>query len=289
MLPSRATISAVLIAASQTPLQPDERYAIHWSGGVVSGRISCISQRLHSPLVTTCPGALLGPQELASVEIEVASPHLSPTLDRVHQMALLDPITGHTLANGLLIPNPRRDGSHSRPLVRDHGITVWLTGLSGSGKTTIAREVQQRMSWCTVELFDADIVRTYLCKDLGYSREDRDENVRRLTFVADLLTHRGRVVLITAIAPYRAARDEARKIIGRFVEVYVNAPVEICEQRDVKGLYKKARAGEIRFFTGIDDPYEPPLTPEVECRTDRESIEVSVSKVVEAIEQRLFK
>ena len=96
-------------------------------------------------------------------------------------------------------------------------------------------------------------------------------------------------MLITAIAPYRAGRDQVRKIIGRFVEVYVNAPIEVCEQRDVKGLYRKARAGEIPFFTGIDDPYEPPLTPEVECRTDRESIEVSVSKVVAAIEQRLFK
>jgi len=124
---------------------------------------------------------------------------------------------------------------------------------------------------------------------LGYSREDRSENVRRLGFVADLLTRRGVVVLITAIAPYRAGRDQVRKIIGRFVEVYVNAPIEVCEQRDVKGLYRKARAGEIPFFTGIDDPYEPPLTPEVECRTDRESIEVSVSKVVATIEQRLFK
>src|SRR5437763_1484841 len=173
MLPLPPTVSAVLIAGSQTPLEPDECYAIHWSGGTAPGRIRCITHRLNSPFVTPSPDSVLRPRELASVEIEMASPVLPATLDGVQQMAILDPITGHAMATGLLIPDLIRDGSHSGPLVPDPGITVWFTGLSGAGKTTIGREVQQRLSGCAVQLFDADIIRTYLCKDLGYSREDR--------------------------------------------------------------------------------------------------------------------
>jgi adenylylsulfate kinase len=115
---------------------------------------------------------------------------------------------------------------------------------------------------------------------LGFSKEDRDENVRRVGFVASLLTRNQVIVLVSAISPYREIREEVRQRIGNFIEVYVNAPLEVCEQRDVKGLYKKARSGEIKNFTGIDDPYEPPLNPEVECRTDLESLEESVAKVL---------
>jgi adenylylsulfate kinase len=162
------------------------------------------------------------------------------------------------------------------------GVTVWFTGLSGAGKTTISRAVEKELKsyGYRVEILDGDIVRQNLTKGLGFSKEDRDENIRRVGFVAELLTRNQVSVLVSAISPYRDIRQELRQKIGNFVEVYVNAPLEVCEQRDVKGLYKKARAGEIKNFTGIDDPYESPLNPEVECRTDLETLEESVSKVL---------
>ena len=167
--------------------------------------------------------------------------------------------------------------AHQQP-----GVTVWFTGLSGAGKTTISRAVEKELQTYgyKVEILDGDVVRKNLTKDLGFSKEDRDENIRRVGFVAEVLTRNQVIVLVSVISPYREIREEVRQRIGNFVEVYVNAPLEVCEQRDVKGLYKKARAGEIRNFTGIDDPYEPPLNPEVECRTDLVSLEESVSKVL---------
>ncbi len=164
----------------------------------------------------------------------------------------------------------------------ERGVTIWLTGLSGAGKSTIARilEKELRERGEKVEVLDGDIIRTNLSKGLGFSKEDRDENIRRIGFVAHLLTRNGVKVIVAAISPYRAVRQEVRERIGDFVEVYVNAPLEVCEARDVKGLYRRARAGEIKNFTGIDDPYEPPENPEVECRTDQESPEESAQKIL---------
>jgi adenylylsulfate kinase len=162
---------------------------------------------------------------------------------------------------------------------------IWLTGLSSAGKTTLGKDLLERMraQGKNVEMLDGDVIRQQICKDLGFSRADRDENVRRIAFVADLLARNGIVVIVSAISPYRAARDEVRRRMPNFIEVYVNAPLEVCELRDVKGLYKKARAGEIREFSGIDDVYEPPLQPEVECRTDLESVEESIQKILNCI------
>lgn len=166
--------------------------------------------------------------------------------------------------------------------MKQRGVTIWFTGLSGSGKSTIARalEAELRQQGYGLEVLDGDIVRTNLTKGLGFSREDRDENIRRIGFVAHLLTRNGVIVLVSAISPYRAIRDEVRERIDDFVEVYVDAPLAVCEDRDVKGLYKRARAGEIKQFTGIDDPYEAPLTPEVHCHTDAETVEESVAQVI---------
>ncbi|MBV5260786.1 adenylyl-sulfate kinase [Synechococcus moorigangaii CMS01] len=162
------------------------------------------------------------------------------------------------------------------------GVTVWFTGLSGAGKTTISHALAERLkeAGCKLEILDGDIVRTNLTKGLGFSKEDRDENIRRIGFVSHLLTRNGVIVFVSAISPYRTIREEVRQRIGDFVEVFVNAPLEECERRDVKGLYQRARAGEIKGFTGIDDPYEAPLNPEVECRTDLEELEESIEKVV---------
>lgn len=162
------------------------------------------------------------------------------------------------------------------------GVTVWFTGLSGAGKTTIRMAVEEKLRAqnYALEVLDGDIVRENLTKGLGFSKEDRDENIRRIGFVSHLLTRNGVIVLVSAISPYRDIRDEVRQKIGDFVEIFVNAPLAVCEDRDVKGLYKRARAGEIKQFTGIDDPYEAPLNPDIECRTDLETLEESTEKVL---------
>lgn len=171
--------------------------------------------------------------------------------------------------------------------MQQRGVTIWFTGLSGSGKSTITNALAEKLRArnAKFEVLDGDIVRTNLTKGLGFSKEDRDENIRRIGFVSHLLTRNGVIVLVSAISPYRAVRDEVRDRIGDFIEVYVSAPLEICEDRDVKGLYKRARAGEIKQFTGIDDPYEAPLNPEVNCETHKESLEESVNKVIAKLEE----
>ena len=167
------------------------------------------------------------------------------------------------------------------------GVTIWFTGLSGAGKTTISQQVEAKLreQGYKIEVLDGDIVRTNLTKGLGFSKEDRDENIRRIGFVSHLLTRNGVIVIVSAISPYRDIRDEVRAKIGNFVEVFVNAPLAVCEGRDVKGLYQKARAGEIKMFTGISDPYEPPTNPEIECRTDLEELDESVNKVLQGLEK----
>jgi adenylylsulfate kinase len=173
---------------------------------------------------------------------------------------------------------------------RDRGAVIWFTGLSGSGKTTIAHQVEETLleSGVPVEILDGDVVRENLSKGLGFSKEDRDINIRRIAFVAHLLQRNGVFVLTAAISPYRAIREEARAMIKDFVEVYAEAPLEVCEERDVKGLYAKARAGEIKGFTGVDDPYEPPPRPEVTCHTDQETVEESAQKVIDKLIQLKF-
>jgi len=169
----------------------------------------------------------------------------------------------------------------------DKGFILWFTGLSGSGKTTISKALESELKrrGCKVEILDGDVIRTNLSKGLGFSKEDRDTNIRRIGFVANLLSRNGVVAITAAISPYRAVRDEIRALEPNFVEVYVKAPLEVCEARDVKGLYAKARAGEIKGFTGIDDAYEEPLNPEIICYTERESVEDSVKTVLSKLEE----
>lgn len=167
------------------------------------------------------------------------------------------------------------------------GVTIWFTGLPSSGKSTIARILERRFrqEGLKCELLDGDVVRTNLSKGLGFSREDRDANIKRIGFVAHLLTRNNVIAIGAAISPFREARDYNRKLIGNFVEVYVKCPVDECEKRDVKGLFKKARAGEIKGFTGVDDPYEEPLHPEVICETEKQTAEESADKVIRKLEE----
>lgn len=171
------------------------------------------------------------------------------------------------------------------------GGIVWLTGLSGAGKSTLATAVSSRLATRrSVELLDGDEIRLYLSQGLGYSRADRDTNVHRIAYVARLLAKHGVLVFVAAISPYRDTRAALAKLSANagheFVEVFVNAPLTTVESRDVKGLYAKARAGEIASFTGVSDPYEPPETPAIEVRTDRESRDESAQKIIEALAAR---
>ena len=162
------------------------------------------------------------------------------------------------------------------------GCTLWFTGLSGSGKSTLSQLVASRLRavGARVEVLDGDITRTLLCQGLGFSREDREENIRRIGFVCELLSRNGIIAIAAAISPYRASRDELRKRIPNFIEIHMNCPVEVLIERDVKGLYKKALAGEIKQFTGISDPYESPVAPELTIDSSSESIESSVARIL---------
>jgi adenylyl-sulfate kinase len=167
------------------------------------------------------------------------------------------------------------------------GFTVWFTGLSGAGKTTVSRVIEQelRARGMKVEVLDGDVVRENLSKGLGFSKQDRDTNIRRIGWVCEVLSRNGVVAIAAAISPYREIRDELRAKIGHFVEVYAECPIEVLAERDVKGLYKKALAGEIKNFTGVDDPYEPPLNPEVVYHSDRETVQESAQKILSKLEE----
>ena len=167
------------------------------------------------------------------------------------------------------------------------GFTLWFTGLSGAGKTTISNLLEQRFRehGARVEVLDGDVIRTNLSQGLGFSRSDRDINIRRIGFVCELLSRNGVIAISAAISPYRETRDEVRRRIPNFVEVYVECPIEVLANRDVKGLYRKALAGEIKNFTGISDPYEPPLSPDITVNSSRETPEESAGRIWATLER----
>jgi sulfate adenylyltransferase len=172
------------------------------------------------------------------------------------------------------------------------GFCIWFTGLSGSGKSTTARALIPMLEerGMTVTFLDGDIVRKHLSKGLGFSREDRDTNILRIGFVAAEIVRHGGVVITAAISPYRATRKQVRKMVGsdHFIEVYVNTPIGVCEQRDVKGLYAKARQGKITGFTGIDDPYEPPIDPEITLDTSHTNAETNAARILTYLAQLVY-
>jgi adenylylsulfate kinase len=172
-------------------------------------------------------------------------------------------------------------------LLMNKGLTVWFTGLPCSGKSTLARLLHRKLKGAQIgsEILDGDEVRQRLTKGLGFSKEDRIENVRRIAYVAKLLTRNGVIAIAALISPYRAVRDEIKQDIGRCLEVFVDCPVEVCKDRDVKGMYKKAMAGEIKQFTGVDDPYEIPLHPDLLLSTSTEPPQVSLSRVLKFLSE----
>jgi adenylyl-sulfate kinase len=178
-------------------------------------------------------------------------------------------------------------GKSGGVIVEQKGVTIWFTGMSGAGKTALAIPLEEelRRRSLKVERLDGDIVRQSLTRDLGFSKEDRDKNIERVTFVAKLLTRNGVAVLASFISPYRAVRAKVREEVGNFVEVYCYAPLETLIERDVKGLYEKALKGEIENFTGVSDPYEAPENPEVMIDSSTETIEESLAKILQKLEE----
>lgn len=170
------------------------------------------------------------------------------------------------------------------------GSVVWFTGLPCSGKSTLAHLLHENLKTAGVpsEIFDGDMVRQRLTKGLGFSKEDRLENVRRIAFVAQLLSRHGVIAIVAAISPYREARDEFRKDIENYIEIFVDCPLEVCQARDVKGMYKKARAGELQHFTGVSDPYEVPMTPDLVVKTALESQGDSLSQILQFLNGKGF-
>ncbi len=284
---------ATLVWMSETPLAFQRPYLVKHTSQRVCAEVTGVVSKLDLSTLEQVSGSELHLNEIGVVDLETHRPLFADPYraNRVTgSFILIDPIGNQTLAAGMI--ESAANDAGPRPASSEAartGLAVWFTGLSGAGKSTLAQAVHERL-WamgCKVELLDGDAVRRHLCKDLGFSRQDRDENIRRIGFVAELLAKNGVIALVAAISPYRAVRDELRRRIGNFVEVYVNAPLDVCERRDQKGLYRKARAGLLPGFTGVDDPYEPPLSPEVECRTDRENLAESVEKVLHCLGLRL--
>ena len=192
--------------------------------------------------------------------------------------------------NKFIIPHEGNIKKEDRQRQKGHKSAIlWFTGLSGSGKSTLAHAVEEKLFEMGVHTYvlDGDNIRTGLNKDLGFSAEDREENIRRIGEVAKLFVDAGIVTLTAFISPYRKDREFVRSLVedGEFIEIYVKCPLEVCEKRDVKGLYKKARAGIIKNFTGIDDPYEEPENPEIIVETNKETIEESVSKIINFLKE----
>jgi bifunctional enzyme CysN/CysC len=295
-MPTVATrITAYLIWLSHVPLRKDARYLVKHTTKVLCGRIDRLNHKIDINTFEKLEADSLQFNEIGEVQIELHNPIFCDPYEHnrtTGSFIVIDPFNNDTLAAGMIVEAaPARAGeamdesAAGSRVAQQHGLTVWFTGLSGAGKTTICRAVATELlaHGLQVEVIDGDVIRNYLCKDLGFSKRDRDENIRRIAFVAQLLTRNGTIVLVSAISPYREGRDGARRAIGDFLEVYVSTPLSVCEIRDPKDLYQKARSGKIHGFTGIDDPYEPPLAAEIVCNTDRESTRESSSKVVASV------
>lgn len=289
------SFKAELIWMSSKPMMKGTPYLIKHATQLLCCNITGLLYQVDVNSFSKVKRDTLCLNEIGLVEIETHKPMFFDSYSKNRALGnfiVIDPTTNDTIAAGVIPDDANAPNGEVWPDTNvdtqncaTNGLVVWFTGLSGAGKSTICKSacIELMALGNRVEVLDGDEVRKGLCSDLGFTREDRLENVRRLGFVAQLLAQHGVIVLVAAISPYRSVREELRTIVSNFMEVFVNAPLAICEQRDPKGLYKRARKKEIENFTGIDDPYEPPLSAEVECSTACESITASTSKVVSAV------
>ncbi|MGC2698302.1 MAG: adenylyl-sulfate kinase [Candidatus Angelobacter sp.] len=286
---------AKLVWMSPEPLKIGEPYLLKHTTQTACMSVLSLLHKTDIHTLEEVPADSLQLNEIGEVEIETHKPIFCDPYavnKATGNFIVIHPTHNATVAGGIILQPHKQaanDGGVSLSMSNGNGtgngLTIWITGLSGAGKTTICQAVHTELlaRGIRAETLDGDVIRKHLSRDLGYTKSERNENIRRIGFVAQLLTRNGVAVLVSAISPYRAIREEIRANIGNFIEVFANAPLEVCEQRDPKGLYSRARAGQFQGFTGIDDPYEPPVSPEVECRTDLESTKESVDKVVAAI------
>jgi adenylyl-sulfate kinase len=288
-------VSATLLWMGNQPLDVGRPYLIKHTTRQVCGSVVKIHSLVDPATLSRQPANTLALNEFGEVEIEGHQPLYADSYGQnriTGSFIFIDPNTNETVAAGMISGETERSNGDARSPgagLATVGLTLWFTGLSSAGKSTICQALYEKL-WARgykVEWLDGDVVRQHLSKDLGFSKQDRDENIRRIGFVAELLTRNGVIVLVSAISPYGSVRDEMRRRIGSFLEVYVNAPLAVCEQRDVKGLYRRARTGELQHFTGVDDPYEAPQAPEIECRTDKETLAESTAKVLDAVDRWL--
>jgi bifunctional enzyme CysN/CysC len=286
--------AATLLWMSATPLGVGRPYLVKHTTRYVCASVVRIAGAIDPATLARRPAGALALNEFADVEIEAHQPlYAEPYGENraTGAFIVVEPISNETVGAGMI--SAAMAGSTQPEAAQawgaGQGMTLWFTGMTCAGKSTLSKAVYEKL-WargCKVELLDGDVVRQHLSRDLGFSKADRDENIRRLGFMAEVLTRNGVIVLVAAISPYRQTRREMRERIGGFLEVYVHAPLDVLEQRDRNGIYRRCRAGEIHGVSGLDDPYEPPLAAEVECRTDRETLAESVDKVLRAVDERL--
>jgi bifunctional enzyme CysN/CysC len=283
---------ATLLWMGSEPLKVGEPYLVKHTTRTVCASISQIRFRIDPSSLDQQSTDTLSTNEFGDVDLELQRP-LYADLYCENRLTgafiVMDPITNATLGAGMVADCEARSTDAASRFSANTGLVVWFTGLSSAGKSTISQMVYEKL-WARgfrVEWLDGDLVRQNLSRGLGYTRQDRDENIRRIGFVAELLVRHGVIVLVSAISPHMNVREEIRMRIGRFIEVYVNAPLETCEQRDTKGIYRRCCTGEIHNVTGLDDPYEAPLNPQVECQTHVETCAESAGKVLQAVDKWL--
>jgi bifunctional enzyme CysN/CysC len=308
---------AMVVWMHQDAAEEGKSYLVKHTSNMVPGVLSQIRYRVDVNTMQREKGTVdrLALNEIGRCHLTLHRPVAFDPYDRNHAtgaFVIVDRVSNVTVGAGMIVDrivskSGRRPAPVSRNIVRSaslvdpaerrdllgqRGVTVWLTGLSASGKSTIARQLERRLTdqgrLCYI--LDGDNVRHGLNRDLGFSMEDRRENIRRIAEVAALMNEAGVIVITAFISPYRQDRRDAREVIGAesFVEAFVNTPLEVCEARDPKGLYKKARAGEIRQFTGVSDAYEPPRTPEIELLTEELGPEEAADRVIEALREKRF-
>jgi bifunctional enzyme CysN/CysC len=289
--------SANVVWMSHRTLRVNAPYLLKHTTQTVCASITRVYHKIDTSTFESTAVGTLGLNDVGAIQVETHKPIFCDTYESnraTGSFIIIDPLDNDTVGAGMITEVRSSERINEQELFsafqnetkRQHrGLAVWLTGLSGAGKTTICEAVYTDLlsRGFRVEMLDGDVLRKHLNSDLGFTKTDRDENIRRIGFVAQLLVRNGVIVLVAAISPYRATRDEVRHTIGSFLEVYVNAPLRVCEERDQKGLYRRARAGAIRGFTGIDDPYEPPAAPDVQCDTNVETVKTSAEKVLKAV------
>ena len=283
-----------LVWVSHDALETGRPYFLKHCAQTVCAEVDRIRWRTDFDSLRRVPADQLRLNDIGRVALEVHKP--LPVEDysvnrTTGSVILIDPKTNETAGAGMVrTSESSTEQAAGAGTTGRRGLVVWFTGLSAAGKSTLSAAIHERL-WAMghrVEHLDGDAVRQELSKGLGFSRQDRVEHIRRMAFVAEMLSRHGVHVLVSAISPYQEMRDEARRLLGaEFVEVYVNAPLEVCMSRDTSGLYRRARAQEISGVSGLDDLYEPPVAPDLECRTDSETVHESVLKVMEYLERRL--